>query len=247
MEQASRSPRRRLRLLTTAALAALLLGPARSSGEPSPTAPSDTLARPSPPTRVYADTWTSDLLRSTDGLNANGLLPVSYRGYFVGTLLNSYGERALSAGVHRDLSRSGALRTSFGYRVGLITGYDDRLFGVAGTLAARAVRAVSGQRGLPRSWARGRVCRPGRVQRDQLTLLNSSPAGEGDVSLKTAWSASSTFSPSRLGSQSSCSRRPRSGSAPSLSLAHLQKPLPTPPRSRPRPCRRSASPREAPA
>jgi hypothetical protein len=114
--------RRALRAAAVVAAMALPAGPVRAQ------------AGPTSPTRIYAGMWTNHVLRPAEGLDANSLLAVSHRGYFAGTFVNSYGGRSVSAGIQRVFTRprSGAVRTSLGYRVGLITGYDDRLFRGAG-------------------------------------------------------------------------------------------------------------------
>lgn len=53
--------------------------------------------------------------------------------WFGATFVNSYDERTFIAGIERtwvELGR-GAFRTGLGYRAGLITGYDERLIGIA--------------------------------------------------------------------------------------------------------------------
>jgi hypothetical protein len=97
-----------------------------------------TVTRAQPPTRIYAGMWSSHVLSPGSRVDANGLIAVSFRGYFGGTFVNSYGERAISAGIQRSFTRPNtkALTTSLGYRIGLITGYDDRLFGIGGKVPA---------------------------------------------------------------------------------------------------------------
>jgi len=52
---------------------------------------------------------------------------------FVGTFINSYGDRAFIGGVERYWAtlRIGRVDAGVGYRAGLVTGYDERLFEVA--------------------------------------------------------------------------------------------------------------------
>ena len=54
--------------------------------------------------------------------------------WFGATFVNSYGARTFIAGIERDwLSlRRGPFGAGLGYRVGLVTGYDERLIGIAG-------------------------------------------------------------------------------------------------------------------
>ena len=52
---------------------------------------------------------------------------------YAGTFINSYGDRALVGGVERAwlTDEWGPVGTGFGYRAGLVTGYDEELFEVA--------------------------------------------------------------------------------------------------------------------
>lgn len=86
------------------------------------------------PTRIYTGMWTSHLLKPGAGIDANGLLAVSVKGYFAGTFINSYGQRAVSGGIQRSFTRPRrtGMAVSAGYRLGFITGYDDRLLGIGG-------------------------------------------------------------------------------------------------------------------
>lgn len=66
------------------------------------------------------------------GLQSNSLVGLAYRGYFGATFINSFGDRAVSLGIQRDFTppRRGSLSTALGYRVGVLTGYDERFFGI---------------------------------------------------------------------------------------------------------------------
>lgn len=79
-----------------------------------------------------------------------------WRGWFGATFVNSYGDRAFSAGVERLWLRVGhrSLGGGLGYRLGLVTGYDERLLPLArrvpalpmgGPLVHANVGAVGGQ------------------------------------------------------------------------------------------------------
>jgi hypothetical protein len=52
---------------------------------------------------------------------------------YVGTFINSYGDRALVGGVEREWASDawGPVEAGFGYRAGVVTGYDEQLFEVA--------------------------------------------------------------------------------------------------------------------
>jgi len=83
-------------------------------------------------TRVYFGMWSTHILDINRGLGANSLIAVAWRGWFGGTFINSYGDRSVAIGVQRSLTpaRPGAVTTSLGYRAGVVTGYDERLFGI---------------------------------------------------------------------------------------------------------------------
>jgi hypothetical protein len=71
-------------------------------------------------------------------LDANSLLGFAYRGYYGATFINSYGDRALSVGIQRTVipGRLAACRTGVGYRVGFVTGYDERFVEMARNMPA---------------------------------------------------------------------------------------------------------------
>lgn len=56
-----------------------------------------------------------------------------WRGWYIASFVNSYTERAYAAGIERDwyAVREGATALGVGYRIGVVTGYDERLFEVA--------------------------------------------------------------------------------------------------------------------
>lgn len=85
-------------------------------------------------TRIYFGMWTSHVRDPGAGLDANSLIGVAFRGFYGATFINSYGDRAVTAGIQRSFTapKDGRLTTALGYRLGLVTGYDERLFGIAG-------------------------------------------------------------------------------------------------------------------
>jgi hypothetical protein len=87
-------------------------------------------------TRVYMGMWSTHLRDINRGLGNNSLLGLSYRGYFAATFINSYGDRAVSAGIQRNFSphANGFVKSALGYRVGLLSGYDERFFGIGDKL-----------------------------------------------------------------------------------------------------------------
>jgi hypothetical protein len=85
------------------------------------------------PTRIYVGMWTMHLKEPDGPIDNNWLLGFSYRGFFGGTFLNSFGKRAYTAGIQRSFASLGEDRTRawFGFRVGAISGYDGRFMGIA--------------------------------------------------------------------------------------------------------------------
>jgi hypothetical protein len=59
---------------------------------------------------------------------------LQYSHWFVGTGINTFGDRSFIAAIERHWVTAdwGAVDFGLGYRVGLITGYDERLFSLAG-------------------------------------------------------------------------------------------------------------------
>jgi hypothetical protein len=84
--------------------------------------------------RLYFVMWTIHFRDLDRGLDNNWLLAISWGGFYGATFINSFGKRAYSAGVQRDVARwnSGIVSLGLGYRAGVVTGYDERLFPLAG-------------------------------------------------------------------------------------------------------------------
>lgn len=59
---------------------------------------------------------------------------LQYSHWFAGTFINTFGDRSFIAAIERHwvTADRGAVDFGLGYRVGLITGYDERLFSLAG-------------------------------------------------------------------------------------------------------------------
>lgn len=89
-------------------------------------------------TRIYFGMWTSHVRDPGGGLDANSLIGLAFHGFYGATFTNSYGERSVAAGIQRSFTspKDGSLTTALGYRVGLVTGYDQRFLGVAGKTPA---------------------------------------------------------------------------------------------------------------
>jgi hypothetical protein len=110
--------------------------------------------------RLHVGMWTTHLLRPTKGLDANWLVAVAWNGMYGGSFINSFGDRTFAAGLERSLARSdgGRLARGVGYRIGVVTGYDERLTGIAGTIpilpAFQMTSDVAiGGTGLELAWA----------------------------------------------------------------------------------------------
>lgn len=78
--------------------------------------------------RLYVGMWTAHLKDLGRGFDNNWLLGVSWEGYYGGTFVNSYGDRAFTLGIQRKIaqSTSGTVQPGVGWRLGLVTGYDTR-------------------------------------------------------------------------------------------------------------------------
>lgn len=66
---------------------------------------------------------------------SNELIGGVYKSFFAGTLINSFDKRAYLFGIQRDFytkKYSNNWQINAGYRIGLITGYDERMADIAG-------------------------------------------------------------------------------------------------------------------
>lgn len=84
--------------------------------------------------RIYLGMWTVHFRDLGRGIENNWLVGVSWRGIYAATFINTFGDRAYSAGYQGILARwsPGVIALGLGYRVGFITGYDERLTPIAG-------------------------------------------------------------------------------------------------------------------
>ena len=85
------------------------------------------------PTRLYFGMWTTHLKHDVIALDNNWVVGGTYRGVFGATFLNSFGRRAFTAGIQRTLIAAAPrpVGASFGFRVGLVSGYDGRFMRIA--------------------------------------------------------------------------------------------------------------------
>ena len=84
--------------------------------------------------RLYVGMWTIHFRDLDRGLENNWVLGLSWGRIYGATFINSSGKRAYSLGVQRTVARwdSRIVSAGLGYRAGLVTGYDERLFRLAG-------------------------------------------------------------------------------------------------------------------
>jgi hypothetical protein len=76
---------------------------------------------------LYLGMWSYHFLKDNEEYQTeNNLIGISYGGYFFGSFINSFDDRAWSAGVQRDFYRNrwDWLNLDAGYRAGLLYGYD---------------------------------------------------------------------------------------------------------------------------
>lgn len=76
---------------------------------------------------LYLGMWSHHFLKGNEEYQTqNNLVGLSYHGYYFGTFINSYDDRAWSAGLQRDVysDRWRWLKLEGGYRSGLLYGYD---------------------------------------------------------------------------------------------------------------------------
>jgi len=80
------------------------------------------------PSAFYLGMWSTHLTHPKD-INNNWLIGLNIEGFFLGTFINSYDKRSWAAGVERRVWATGkknGLNASVGYRLGLMTGYEER-------------------------------------------------------------------------------------------------------------------------
>jgi len=103
-------------------------------------------SKPSQPMRLYVGMWTLHFKDPARKIDNNWLIGVTWRGYFAGTFLNSFGKRAYTAGIQGPIvqDRSGALRSMLGVRAGAISGYDGRFMKFANKTPVLPIASVFG-------------------------------------------------------------------------------------------------------
>jgi hypothetical protein len=97
--------------------------------------------------RIYVGMWSTHLRDIGRGLRQNWLVAAGWRGWYGGTFINSFGDRSFVAGIERTVARGsgGPVIPGVGYRLGIVTGYDERFIGIAGRVPALPMAQVTGE------------------------------------------------------------------------------------------------------
>lgn len=118
--------------MRTACLVIWLMCLSASAARAQPEPPSADPGRREP-TRLYFGMWTTHLKHDGVSLQNNWVVGLTFRGFFGGTFLNSYGRRAFTAGIQRTIlsAEPRPIGASLGYRLGVVSGYDGRFMAIA--------------------------------------------------------------------------------------------------------------------
>lgn len=121
---------------------------------------------PDPPTgsssrlRIYVGMWSTHIRDLGRGISNNWLVGLGWRGLYGGTFVNSYGNRSFTAGIQRTVARGehNAVVPSLGYRLGVVSGYDERFMSIASwapvlPMAQLLGSLEAGRTGLDLGWA----------------------------------------------------------------------------------------------
>ncbi|MBI4421016.1 MAG: hypothetical protein HY560_09340 [Gemmatimonadetes bacterium] len=115
-------------------LAGALLITAAPSGRAETTDQGSQASTPSVPgLRIYVGMWSTHIRDIGRGLSNNWLVGLGWRGFYGGSFVNSFGNRSFTAGIQRSVARGadGAVVPSIGYRLGVLSGYDERFMSIA--------------------------------------------------------------------------------------------------------------------
>ncbi|MBI2403397.1 MAG: hypothetical protein HYV20_11835 [Gemmatimonadetes bacterium] len=146
--------------LATLLVGVLVLTAAQSSQNP--TADPDPPARTQASTglRIYVGMWSTHVRDLNRGLSNNWLVGVGWRGVYGGTFVNSFGNRSFTAGIQRTVARGqeDAVVPFFQYRVGVVSGYDERFISIASWLPVLPLGQLlggleTGRAGVELGWA----------------------------------------------------------------------------------------------
>jgi hypothetical protein len=96
--------------------------------------PADSTREETPARFFYFALRTMHLRNLDRPIEDNRLLGLSWGRVYIGTLVNSFGDRSYLAGLQGTFAQRNSrfVTAAVGYRVGLMTGYDERLFPLAG-------------------------------------------------------------------------------------------------------------------
>ena len=81
---------------------------------------------------LYLGMWSQHFINDDDSYrHQHHLIGVCWQGFFLGTFLNSHGDRSWAGGWQRDIHayQHGDLSLQTGYRIGLMYGYDELSLG----------------------------------------------------------------------------------------------------------------------
>lgn len=110
--------------------------------------------------RVYVGMWSTHLRDFSRGLRNNWLVGLGWRGLYGGTFVNSFGNRSFTAGIQQTVARGedATVVPSLGYRLGVVSGYDERFMSIASWAPVLPMAQLlggleSGRTGLELGWA----------------------------------------------------------------------------------------------
>jgi len=110
--------------------------------------------------RIYVGMWSTHVRDIKRGLSNNWLVGVGWRGWYGGTFVNSFGNRSFTVGVQRTVARGAenGIVPSFQYRVGVVSGYDERFMSLAARLPVLPIGQLLGgletdRAGVELGWA----------------------------------------------------------------------------------------------
>lgn len=176
---------RRFAVARTSLILLAFILPAARTAASSPATNDSTDAKPAAmQTRLYFGMWSTHLRDLNHGLASNSMVGFAFRGVYGATFINSFGDRAVAGGLQRSFSpaRVGNITTWLGYRVGLITGYDERLFGIGDKLPAVPFAQFTAGIDVRNFVHRARLCRRCRFRHDELSVLTASSSADLDDS-----------------------------------------------------------------
>jgi hypothetical protein len=120
-------------MVTATALLGPLADPLQALDPPAEELKEETERRRSrPDRRLYLGMWTIHFRDLERGVDDNQALGLAWGALYGATFVNSYGNRAYTAGVQGPIvGWQGRLSLGLGYRAGVISGYDERFLPLA--------------------------------------------------------------------------------------------------------------------